>query len=449
MTRKGWLFEIKWDGYRIIAYIRNHQVKLQSRHHQDYSRLYQPVAEELATLDIDVVLDGEVVVTDAKGRAVFQLLQQYEKTGQGNLQYFVFDILWLNGQDLTSLPLIQRKRILQENLPPSNHIKISEYIEETGKEFFQAALKQKLEGIIAKDSSSHYLPGQRSPHWLKIKTARRQEMVICGYTLPRGSRSDLGALLIGLYRKGNLEYTGHMGTGFNKADLADLKQQLDKLKQPHCPFPTIPRTNMPAVWVKPKLIAEISFTEWTQDGRLRHPVFLGLRRDKSAKDVRQEQLIMDEKVLNINHHELKLTNLSKIYWPEEGITKGEMIEYYQNIADLMLPYLKNRPQSLHRHPNGITGESFFQKNFEQAPSWTKTKIVHSTHEKHDVNYLIVQNEASLIYLAQLGCIEINPWLSQVGSLGYPDYCVLDLDIPEVIEFEFVIVKTAQKIHQLH
>lgn len=445
-NRQGWLFEIKWDGYRMIAYLQNHRVRLQSRNLQDYTKIYQPITTELATLSINAVLDGEMVVTDAKGRSIFQLLQQYEKTGKGDLQYYVFDILWLNGQDLTSLPLIQRKKILKQNLPALNHVHISEYIEDTGKEFFQAALKQKLEGIMAKDGASRYLPGQRSPHWLKIKTVKRQKMIICGYTLPRGSRSHLGALILGIYRQGHLEYSGHVGTGLNETDLALLRQHLDKLKQSHCPFSTSPHTNMPAIWVKPKLIAEISFTEWTQDGRLRHPVFMGLRQDKFTKEVQQEQPIMDEQTLTINHHRLKLTHLSKIYWPDEGITKGEMIDYYRYITEIMLPYLKNRPQSLNRHPDGIAGKSFFQKNLQNSPSWIKTKIVHSAHEKKDINYLIIQNEASLIYLAQLGCIEINPWLSRVSSLDYPDYCVLDLD-PEVIDFESV-VKAALKIHRL-
>ncbi len=445
-NRKGWIFEIKWDGYRIIAYVNRHQVKLLSRKDQNYTEIFQIISEELATLKINAIFDGEMVVIDAQGRPDFQLLQDYQKSGQGILQYCVFDLLWLNGNDLCDLPLIQRKKLLKKNLPKLNYVILSEHVEIEGKEFFNIAKKERLEGIMAKDENSPYLSGQRSHAWLKIKTKQKQEVIICGFTAPRGSRTHFGALILGAYRKQQLEYIGHVGTGLSTAGLSSLKKNLDKLTQPHCPFKTAPTTNMPVTWVKPKLVCEVEFSEWTRDGLLRQPVFLGLREDKSAEEVYPEKSLADEKIITQNKHKIKLTHLTKLLWPEDDLTKGDMIQYYQNIAAYILPHLKNRPQSLHRHPNGINEKGFYQKNFEDAPDWATIHLVHSEHENRDIHYFICKNEADLIYLAQLGCIEINPWLSRIARLNFPDFCVLDLD-PEDIDFT-AVVQTAQTIHKL-
>lgn len=444
--RPGWLFEVKWDGYRIIAYIHHHQVKLLSRKNQNYTEVYASVGKELAALKMNAILDGEMVVVDEQGRSNFQLLQDYHQSQQGILQYCVFDLLWLNGNNLRDLPLIQRKKLLKKNLPKLNHVIFSEHVEAAGKDFFTAAKKQKLEGVMAKDGQSSYLSGQRSHAWLKIKTKQRQEVIICGFTAPRGSRAHFGALILGVYRNRQLQYVGHVGTGLNTADLASLKARLDKLIQPDSPFKQKPKTNMPVTWVKPKLVGEIEFSEWTREGLLRHPVFVGLRADKSAQEVYPEKTVADEKIITLNKHKIKLTHLTKILWPEDDLTKGDMIQFYQDIAQLILPHLKNRPQSLHRHPNGINEKGFFQKNFTAAPDWATIKAVHSEHENRDIHYFICKNEADLIYLAQLGCIEINPWLSRLPKLAAPDFCVLDLD-PEDIEFA-AVVKTAQTIHKL-
>ncbi len=445
-NREGWIFEIKWDGYRIIAYLHDHHVRLLSRNQQDYTKNYQPVSTELASLDINAVLDGEMVVVDSSGHSRFQQLQQYSQTGKGNLLYYIFDLLWLNGHDLRNLPLIQRKDLLSQFFPSMNYIRVSEHIQNDGEDFFQVAVAQGLEGIMAKDGESRYQEGKRSLSWLKIKTQPQQEFIICGYTKPRGSRSHLGSLILGMFDHKNLQYVGHVGTGFNEDTLDLLKIKLDKITQPNFPFAKLPPHSRSAVWVKPQLVCEVSFTEWTKEGQLRHPVFKGLREDKSAQEVYPEKSVVDEQDLVINGHHLHLTHLTKVYWPDLDLTKGDLINYYRKISSTILPYLKNRPLSLNRHPNGITGKSFFQKNFTASPQWVVTSTVYSNHEGKEIHYLVCQNEATLIYLAQLGCIEINPWLSQIQSLDFPDYCVLDLD-PEHIDFT-AVVKTAQAIHQL-
>lgn len=454
-SRKGWIFEIKWDGYRILAYVTNKKVKLVSRNQKDYTGNFSEVAQELSQLGLNAIFDGEMVVVDKKGYAQFQWLQQFQKTGKGQLIYYIFDLLWLNGQDLRSRPLQQRKELLTQVLHKSDHVQMSDYIEEVGKKFFNIAAKKGLEGIMAKDASSSYQSGKRSQSWLKMKVKQSQEAIICGYTAPRGSRSHIGALILGIYQKNRLTYIGHTAGKLTQQNLADLKQQLDRLAQPKSPFAKPPKTNAPVTWVKPILVAEITFAEWTDKGQLRQPIFIGLRQDKPAKIVSQEKPInvssheennLEEKIVTIDKHKLKLTHLEKVYWPEEGYTKGDLIDYYRSISEIILPYLKDRPESLNRHPNGIHETSFFQKNIKSAPDWVKTKIVHSSHKSNATRYLLCQNEATLIYMANLGCIELNPWLSRITAADRPDFCVLDLD-SEDIGFE-AVVKTAQAIHHL-
>lgn len=422
-SRRGWIFEIKWDGYRMLAYINNQKVKLLSRNQIDFTRAFSPVTEELSTLNINAVIDGEIVVVDTHGHSKFQLLQQYQQNHQGTLLYYAFDLIWLEGHDLRELPLIKRKKLLNMILPPGNYIRISDHIEENGEDFFKVAEEENLEGIMAKDGSSVYLDSQRSRSWLKIKTHQRQEVVIGGFTAPKGSRTHLGALIIGVYEGKNLQYVGHVGVADEK-NRSTLKQLLNKLITKNSSFQTTPKLNAPATWVKPKLICEVRFSEWTDEGHLRQPIFIGIRKDST----------------------IKLTHLDKIFWPKEGYTKGDLIAYYQSVADIILPHLKDRPLSLHRHPQGINEKGFFQKNYPNAPEWITKKIVHSKHEERDIHYLVCQNQETLLYLANLGCIEMNPWLSKIKTLKKPDFCVLDLD-PESIDFNAVI-KTAQYIHRL-
>lgn len=285
---KDWIFEIKWDGFRALADIRNGKVQLYSRNLLSFNEKFEPVVKSLSKIKKSMLLDGEVVAIDGEGRSRFQLLQNYTLTGKGRLVYYVFDVLFLDGKDLRKMPLIERKKVLKKALPKSSYIKYSDHVEEHGNKFFQIAKKQGLEGIIAKDGQSIYRSGVRSNEWLKIKISQEQEAVIGGFTQPRGSRKKLGALVLGVYERGKLVYIGHTGGGFNDASLKLVHDKLMKLVTGKAPFEKVPKTNAPVTWVKPKLVAQIKFSEWTTDGHMRQPIFLGLRPDKHPKEVRRE-----------------------------------------------------------------------------------------------------------------------------------------------------------------
>jgi bifunctional non-homologous end joining protein LigD len=286
--RKGWLFEIKWDGFRAIAEIKKGRVELYSRNLLSFNEQFAPIVKSLSKIKKNMVLDGEVVVVDKDGRSRFQLLQNYNETGEGNLKFFVFDILFFNGKDLRSMSLAERKQILEKNLPKLSNIKFSSHVEEKGLAFFNAARKMGLEGIVAKDSSSAYHAGKRTWDWLKIKLHQQQEAVIGGFTQPRGSRKKLGALVLGVYEKGKFIYIGHTGGGFNDKSLNLVYNKLTGLVQKKSPFEKTPKTNAPVTWIKPKLVCEVTFAEWTDSGHMRQPIFLGLRPDKKPTEVKKE-----------------------------------------------------------------------------------------------------------------------------------------------------------------
>jgi len=438
--RDGWLFEIKWDGYRAIAEVEKGQVRLYSRNNIDFNVKYPVIADELKKLRRDLVLDGEIVVVDESGMTSFQLLQQYTSGSQGRLAYYVFDILWLDGHDLRQLPLVRRKEILRTVFKNNGVLRYSDHVEHDGVSFFDVAVKNGLEGIMAKDGQSPYQAGVRGEAWLKIKTRARQEAVICGFTEPRGSRSYFGALVLGVYEDSELRYVGHSGSGFNEKSLALLTKKLEPITQPTSPFKKAPKTNMPVTWVEPKYVCEIEFHEWTADGIMRQPIFLGLREDKAAREVKRELSVRKEKAVQKKvtmPPKVPTTNLDKVYWPDENYTKGDLIVYYEKIAETMLPYLKDRPQNLHRHPNGIKGASFYQRDIDSHPDWVETVSIRSEEEDKETCYVLVQNPETLIYLANLGCIEINPWNTRVKTINYPDYLAIDLD-PEDIDFEKVV-----------
>ncbi len=284
-----WIFEIKWDGYRAVAYCQGEDVSLVSRNLKPFTEKYGPVAAALQQLNLTAVLDGEIVAVDEKGLPNFQLLQNWQNTPV-RLQFFLFDILWLNCEDVTRFPLIERKGLLQKLLPTNNDvIKYSDHIVGKGKSFFKAALKGGLEGIMAKKADSIYKAGARTDAWLKIKVNQRQEVIITGYTQPRKTRKFFGSLLLGVYDGDNLVYIGHTGSGFNTKSLEEIYNKLQPLVINKSPFVKTPKTNMPATWVKPKLVCEIKFTEWTTDRMARHPIFMGLRSDKKAAEVRFEK----------------------------------------------------------------------------------------------------------------------------------------------------------------
>ncbi|MBD0332133.1 MAG: DNA ligase D [Chitinophagaceae bacterium] len=484
-----WLFEIKWDGYRSLAYLTGNSVELVSRNNLSFTEKYQPVTDALRQLNLNAVIDGEIVAVNEKGIPEFQLMQNWQSMNEGILQFYAFDVLWIEGYDVTALPLIERKKILQSIVPESDIIKYSGHVSEAGKDFFNAALKLGLEGIMAKKINSTYEINARSKDWLKIKVNKRQEVVIAGFTLPRNSREYFGALLLGVYEGDKFIYVGHTGGGFNQKSLKEVWSKLQPLITDKCPFEKIPKTNMPATWVKPKLVCEIKFSEWTKEMIARHPIFMGLREDKDPKDVTIERtsavqsdspenskiksqkatakakttiksetkssqkrtsskektsgLQIDwkndpEQLIALNGHELKLTNLDKFYWKKEKRTKGDMINYYLKVAPYMLPYMVDRPQSLNRHPNGIDGENFYQKDMAgKVPEWIQLHDYYSESTEETIRFLVCRDEATLIYMANLGCIEMHPWHSRVQSPVNPDWSLIDLD-PDDISFNKVI-----------
>lgn len=493
-----WIFEIKWDGYRALAYCRNDKIELRSRNNISFTEKYLPVTEALATLGLHAVLDGEIVSMNEQGRSDFQQLQIWQKQQQGDLQYYLFDLLWLEGYSLIELPLMERKAILKDIIPAHHPvIKYSDHLEESGREFFELAHREGLEGIMAKLASGTYHPGIRTQQWLKVKTEQRQEAIICGFTAPRRSRKMFGALVLGMYDKGELQYIGHTGSGFNEKSLREIYKMLGPIVTDKCPFSTKPVTNMPCTWVKPKYVCEVKYTEWTKDGLLRHPIFQGLREDKKATEVKKEMPVdarpekiekqeraakrtpaaadkeaktkqtrkkksggsapvaegplftgtQKDQVVTLNGHEIKCTNLNKFYWPQEKITKRSVIEYYHDMAPVILPYMKDRPQSLNRYPEGTDGPNFFQKDVAgRVAPWLSTYSYTSESDHAEKKFLVCTDEASLIYMANLGCIEMNPWHSRTGSAGQPDWCVIDLD-PDKIDFE-TVVETAQVVKQV-
>ena len=490
----AWTYEIKWDGYRALGFVRKGKVEIVSRNNKSFNQKFYPVHDALKQWKINAVVDGEIIVVNEKGAADFSDLQGWRSEADGQLIYYLFDILWLEGKDLMNLPLSERRKILQ-SVVPENHdiIQRSETFDIPGKELFDLTDKLGLEGIIAKKEDSIYIPGTRSKDWLKIKTEKRQEAVIGGYTRNENTSKQFSALLLGVYENGEFVSIGPVGTGFNNQLQSEILKKCKPFITAKCPFREVPEYNKPSrfrpnppkatvTWVKPALVCEISYREKTKDGAIRHPSFKGLREDKNAKDVgwetateiktpgtskeeingkrkmaktkniltapkeKERKTLLnptdETQVRNINGHELKFTNLSKIYWPKEKVTKRDMLNYYYQVAPYMLPYFKDRPQTLNRFPHGINGESFYQKDVKgKVPGWMATFPYHSEADQRDKEFLVVSNEASLLYIAALGCIEMNPWSSRTEAPDNPDWCIIDLD-PDKNPFDQVI-KTAQ------
>lgn len=437
----NYIFEVKWDGYRALLYKKGKDIKLKSRNDKSFNTKFSEIVEAAKGIEGDFVIDGEVVALDQKGKAHFEWLQNWGHTHEGTIVYIVFDILWLNGHDLRTMELKDRKEVLN-SLIAGNVIKYSDHIEKKGKELFGLAIKNNLEGIMAKRSGSTYQPGRRSRDWLKLKTHMRQEAVIGGFTEPKGSRKYIGALVLGIYKEGKLFYAGHSGGGIPPKLMPELRRKLESIEIKKSPFIDSFKPNSVVHYVKPELICEVTFSEWTKGGHFRQPIFVGLREDKKAKEVRREKPITA--TYNKKMTKVELTHLDKVFWPKLGITKGDLINYYRSVSDYILPYLKDRPHSLLRQPNGINGQAFFQKDMDHTPpDWVKTVAIYSESNKKDINYLVCDSPDSLIYMVQLGCIEINPWSSTTKHLDKPDWAVIDLD-PEEIGFESVI-KTANTV----
>jgi bifunctional non-homologous end joining protein LigD len=455
---ENWIFEIKWDGYRAVAEIGD-ELKLYSRNGLSFLQLYPEVANALRKIKEEVILDGEIIVLNEQNKPDFQKLQQYGDHHRSlKIMYYVFDCLSYRGKSIMSLPLIERKKIAQKVIPAQSTIlKYSDHVRGSGIEFFAKAVSMDLEGVIAKRANSLYIPGRRTQDWLKIKNHNTQEAIIAGYTAPRGSRPYFGALILAIKSDGKLRYIGHTGTGFTEELLKEVYQVLQPLRRKTSPFDKKIPVNGAVTWVEPTLVCNIKFTEITADGILRHPVFMGLRIDKTSAEVTSLEVPpkkniqynieskktntshVEKRILKVDGHELALTHENKIYWPNEKITKGDVIQYYHTIHKFILPYLKDRPQSLKRNPNGINNKGFFHKDAgTNAPSWVDHIKILAESTAQEVDYILCNNEATLLYLNNLGCIELNPWNSRTTKLDYPDYMVMDIDPSETSSFDDVI-----------
>jgi bifunctional non-homologous end joining protein LigD len=462
----GWIHEMKLDGYRLLCSADHGVVRWTSRNGKDWSKQLQRLSPKVAALPArSFVLDGELVKLTPDGKSSFQALQNaLDFAAQDELDYYAFDLLHLDGWDLADVPLEQRKHALRELIPrdeaAAHGVRYCEHMEGDGPVIRESACKLGLEGIVSKRRDQPYRPG-RGRDWQKCKCQGRQEMIIGGWTDPKGARTGIGALLLGVRRDdGDLVFCGKVGTGFTEQSLRMLRERLDALATAESPFAPgsrgLPRA---AHWVQPKLVCEVEFTEWTSDGRLRHPSFLGLRVDKPAAEVRRERPVDGARASpgegrggasgartsrgegrggasapataaaprrGVSLAGIKLTHPGRVFWPEQGITKQELAAYYAAIAERMLPYVVRRPLALVRCPEGIAGECFFQKHaMPGLPAAIKRTKVKGKDGKEEVLY--VEDAAGLIALAQMGVLEIHTWGSTLDHLEQPDVLIFDLD----------------------
>jgi bifunctional non-homologous end joining protein LigD len=498
-TSEDWIFELKLDGYRLLASKRGQEVLLLTRRGLDYTAVFPEIARAIRALPHDAcILDGEVVVMDAQGKPSFARLQRRGRLsnsleiGQAAVElpatFFAFDLLAFEDFDLRGVPLVERRRLLTQVVPSLGAVRGLEPIAREGELMFREVTKLGLEGIVAKRADSTY-SGRRSPNWLKIKADRTGDFVIVGYTQPKGTRPFIGALQLAEFVEGRLCYVGRVGTGMDDAMLRELIALLspDIRRDAPChgmavtpgtePLPSegIPETKT-TTWVEPRYVCEVQYREVTPDGLLRHSSFLRMRDDKRPDECERARgadsssraapslgmtasadpstapgmtaaVIPSERSESRDPHPTKFSNLKKVYWPAEKYTKGDLIEYYRAASRWMLPYLRNRPLVMTRFPDGIDGKQFYQKDApEFAPEWIRTQSIWSDDSQRMVRYFVCDDEDSLLYIANLGCIPIHIWASSVGSLEQCDWCVIDLD-PKEAPFSDVI-RCAQVLHRL-
>jgi bifunctional non-homologous end joining protein LigD len=460
-SRGGWLFEIKYDGIRVLASRRDDEVALYSRSGRVITARYPELAPALRALPLArFLIDGEVVAFDAEGKASFQRLQSrmgltnphdIERAARAVPVVAVFfDCLMLDDRDLRPLPLLARKQCLQSLLPPAGPVRYGGHVLAEGGAVFEAASRAGLEGVVAKRTDSAYVAG-RSKDWVKLKCQRRQEFVIGGYTDPQGSRAHFGALHIGHYADGRLTYVCKVGGGFDDAGLERLRRALQPLRRATSPFTVGHPEGRGHHWVEPELVCEVRYTEWTDEGGLRHPIFIGLRTDKRPEECVAERLAAprrpedgDQRVdrptvgRDAAPAKIAITNSTKVFWPADGYTKGDLIAYYEAVAPLILPYLRDRPLVLTRYPDGIHGKSFFQKDAPAfVPARVHTERIDSNGAERAIEYFIVNDAASLSYVINLGTIPLHVWSSRRPALDRPDWLVLDLD-PKGAPFAHVV-----------
>ena len=434
-TGSDWLYEVKWDGYRALAYVRTGAAVLRSRRQNDLTERFPTIARAVpkAVRTPSCVLDGEVCALDDDGRASFSAMQTGDAAA---LVYYVFDLLEVDGRPLLERPLRERRERLEELLDPAvRNVRLSVAFDD-GEALYEAAKEQQLEGILAKRIESRYHEGKRTRDWQKVKTHGRQEFIVAGYTKGRGRRAGrLGSLVLAVRRGGELEYVGNVGTGFDEKEIERLVRLLRPLERKDPPFPVTPK--MPRVrkdeivWIEPRLVAEAEFTEWTHDGHLRAPVYKGLREDKPAEEVRREEPISEE--IRSGGRVLRLSNLDKVFWPEEGVSKGDLLAYYRAVAPVLLPHLRDRPFTMRRYPDGWQGNAFFQKDAPRGmPEWIdRVRLTVTTRDrpptKREIDAPIVNHELALLWMVNMACIDMNVWYSRVDRLERPDFVLFDLD----------------------
>jgi bifunctional non-homologous end joining protein LigD len=447
-----WIFELKLDGMRAITIKDGDRLDMRTRNERPLTDRFPTLAAALKDLPADsVVLDGEIVALDENGYSHFELIQPRihlsrkrdiaEADERIPVYYYAFDILYLNGFDLTRFPLEDRKAVLRKLVEnDGGWLRYSDHIEQRGIDFFKAVSQRQLEGIVAKQRKSPYQQ-MRSRHWLKIKTQHTEHFVIAGFTPPDGSRKYFGALLLGLYdRNGQLVHVGRAGGGFDDETLRKIWEQLKPLVVPKSAFKEIPAEIRKSTWVRPELVCEVRFNEWTSARQLRAPIFEGLRDDVDPADCRFEDSIPEKEAAKATVKEEKdpapartstrveLTNQDKVYWPEDGYTKGDLIRFYDRIAPILVPHLMDRPLVFDRYPNGIHGEHFYQKDaHDHTPEWIRTQEIWSPDVERHIRYFIGADREQLLYIANMGAIAQNPWSSRVQFIERPDFVIFDLD----------------------
>jgi len=438
----NWIYEVKWDGVRALCYIQDGHVRMVSRNGNVIDRQYP----ELSILPHHIkaqtaIVDGEIAALNERGVPSFELLQRRINVADASsvallsrhhpVVFYAFDLLYLDGRDLRGLPLIERKGLLKEVLKPNNVVRYSEHFTD-GKALFEAAKQQGVEGIIGKKASSFY-ESRRSGDWVKYKVHQSDSFLLCGFT--EGARDHFGALVLGIHDKGKLKWAGNVGTGFDRKTMKAIYEKLAPLTIDKCPLE--PDKNLPkkdVTWVRPELVCEVEFANWTEDGRLRAPVWKGFRTDIGPLLIRTPllDLSLAEANLTIDGHRLKFTNLNKVFYPQDGYRKRDLLNYYDAVAPLILLHLKDRPLSLKRYPNGIDEPFFFQKEVAASfPKWLRTGMADG------IRSVIGDNRATLLFLVNLGCIDHNPWMSRIESLEHPDYLLIDLD-PQQCGYEKIV-----------
>jgi bifunctional non-homologous end joining protein LigD len=463
-SRKGWIFELKYDGYRLLAERANREAYLRSRAGHDMTVTFPEIARAVRGLPYDgLVLDGEVVVADAEGRPSFGHLQRrgrilnrddaLKASFELPAVYHAFDILALEGFDLRPLPLLERKAILRDVLPSVGPILYSDHIAERGEAMYEQVNEMRLEGIVAKKADAPY-KGGRSKSWIKIRTVRVEDFVVVGWTEPKGSRGGFGSLHIARYEGEDLVYSGSVGSGFSDAQLDEALERLQEIEVKKCPCDrgAIPK-GKGNHWVRPELVVEVVYKELTEQGLARQPTFGRFRTDKAASECVVEGSVAEPEEPPppppsvAEERKVPFTNLDKVFWPAEGYTKGDLIEYHRQVAEWMLPYLQDRPLVMTRYPDGIDGKSFFQKDAPPyAPDWFRRVTLWSEGSERELSYFVAEDLDSLLYVINLGTIPLHIWSSRIETLATPDWCILDLD-PKDAPFTDV-VDIANRLHEI-